>query len=474
MKPLNELTIVEAREGLRQRKFTVTDLVSACLTRIKERNKIINAFITVCEEEALSIAGAIDKELKPLNKKQLKEIFERKPLLGIAVAIKDNFCTKGILTTAGSKVLGNFISPYDAAVVKKLKAAGAIIIGKTNMDAWAHGSSTETSDWGTTKNPHNLTRSPGGSSGGSAAAVADNMCIAAIGSETAGSIRQPAAWCGVVGLKPTYGLVSRYGLIAMCSSTDSPGPITKTITDAEILLKVLMGKDRKDATTEEERSLSQIRQISPIRQIEKKKLTIGVPKEYFIKGMDKKVEEIVRREIGKFKDLGFKIKEVSLLDPKYAIAVYTIVQRAEVSSNLARFDGVRFGRGRSFFGKEAKRRIMLGTYVLSEGFYDQYYTKAQKVRELIKQDFDKVFKKVDLIIAPTSPTPALPIGESEKSPMFGEMQDVLVEASSLAGLPGISVNCGFINKMPVGMQIIGPKFSEDLILSMAKEYEQSN
>lgn len=465
-KKLNELTIVEAREGLRKKEFSVTDLVSACLEKIKKDNPKINAFITVCEKEALGQAKEQDKVIGKLQITNCK----LPPLFGIPMAVKDNFCTKGIRTTAGSKILDSFIPPYDATVVKRLKDAGAIIIGKTNLDAWAHGSSTETSDYGTTRNPHDLTRSPGGSSGGSAAAITANMTIASIGSETAGSIRQPAAWCGAVGLKPTYGRVSRYGLIAFASSTDSPGPITKSVEDAAVMLSVLAGRDDYDATSSDTPKVNYLEELKK----ESTNLTIGVPKEYFLPSMNAEVKEKVLEALRILRKLGFKMKEISLIDPKYSIAVYTILQRAEASSNLERYDGIRYGNPRSFFGKEAKRRIMLGTYVLSAGYYNQYYAKAQKVRTLLKKDFEKVFKKVDLIVAPVSPTPALKIGESEKSPMFGEMQDVLVEASSLTGLPGISINCGWSKKgLPIGMQIIGKHFDEAKILNVSYQFKKN-
>ncbi len=461
MKSLNKLTITEARKGLKNQDFTVTDLVKACLNRIEETNQELNSFLTVCKEESLAQAKKLDQDLKNGSLAT-----STKPLLGIPIAVKDNFCTQGVRTTASSKVLDNFVPPYDATVVAKLKEAGAIIIGKTNMDAWAHGSSTETSAYGTTKNPHNTDFSPGGSSGGSAAAVASHQVIAAVGSETAGSIRQPAAWCGVVGLKPTYGRVSRWGLIAMASSTDSPGPITKTVEDAGILLSVLAGKDKKDATSSNEPVADyQSYDLDP------KEITIGIAKEYFLENMNKEVKEVVNQKIEDLKKAGFKVKDVSLLDPKYSIAVYTIVQRAEVSSNLARFDGIRYGNNRTAFGSEAKRRVMLGTHVLSSGYYDEYYTKGQRVRTLIKEDLDKAFQEVDVIVAPTSPTPALKIGESAKSPMFGEMQDVLVEASSLAGLPGISINAGFSNKLPIGIQFFAPQFKEKLVLGIASMAE---
>lgn len=391
------------------------------------------------------------------------------PLLGIPIAVKDNFCTKDIKTTASSNVLKDYVPVYDATVIKKLKEAGAIILGKTNMDAWAHGSSTETSDFFTTHNPWNLERVPGGSSGGSAAAIASDMTIGAIGSETGGSIRQPASWCGVVGLKPTYGRVSRYGLISMASSFDCPGPITKTVEDASLMLEILAGHDENDATT----SPCGISKYLENCQKPINNLKVGFPKEY-LENVDSEVRDSILKALETLKQLGSEIIEISLMDPKYAIAVYTILQRAEVSSNLARFDGIRYGNNRDAFGEEAKRRIMLGTYTLSSGYYDAYYQKAQKVRTLICRDFEEAFKKVDLIIGPTSPTTALKIGDSSKSPMFGEIQDKLVEPSTIAGLPGLNLCCGFSSEnLPIGMQIIGPQFSEEKVLQLGYIYQKA-
>jgi len=459
---LNELTITQAVEGLKKKKFSCLELTKACLKRIKQVDGKINAFITVCEQEALKEAAEKSGYIKENGYP------EEKLLFGIPVAVKDNFCTKGTKTTASSKVLENFIPPYDAAVVSKLKSAGAIVIGKTNMDAWAHGSSTETSDFFATKNPWNLKFLPGGSSGGSAASVAADEAIAAIGSETAGSIRQPASWCGVTGLKPTYGRVSRYGLIAMCSSTDSPGPITKNVTDALILLNVLAGKDRKDATTSEKK-LKEVKLSESL-----KGLKIGLPKQYFLKQSEKQVITKTNQAIKVLENLGAEITWINLLDPKYSVGVYTIIQRSEVSSNLARYDGIRYGNSRNFFGEEAKRRIMLGAYSLSSGYYDAYYKKAQKVRTVILKDFEKVFKKVDVLLSPSCPTTALPKGASKNASMFGELQDILFEASSMAGLPAISLPCGFgKNNLPVGFQIMSPQFREDLILKTAYAYQQA-
>jgi len=461
---LNQLTITEAREGLKTKKFSSVELTKACLERIKQVEPAINAFVTVCEEEALKAAKRAD-ELASQG-----ETWEAKPLLGIPLSIKDNFCTKGVRTTASSKVLDDFVPPYDATVVAKLKTAGMIMLGKTNLDAWAHGSSTETSDFGTTKNPWNIKHLPGGSSGGAAASIAADETIAAIGSETAGSIRQPSDWCGVVGLKPTYGRVSRYGIVAMASSLDSPGPITKRVEDSALILNILAGKDKFDATTSPKKTENYLMHLSD--SIEG--IKVGVADEYF-EGVTEPVREKVLEALNAIEKLGAKIKKIKLFPPKYTIAVYTILQRAEVSSNLARYDGVRFGNDRSFFADEAKRRIMLGTYALSAGYYDQYYNKAQKVRTVIVEDFNKAFGEVDVIIVPTNPWTALPLGASKDNPMYGEMADALVEPSAIAGLPGINVPCGFSKAgLPIGFQVIGPQFSESRILNVAYQYEQVN
>lgn len=457
---LNQLTITQAKKGLREKKFSSLELTESCIERIKAVDDKIKAFVTVTKEQALGDAKRAD--LKIAKGEDL-------PLLGIPIGIKDNFCTTEILTTASSNVLNDFIPPYDATVVARLKKAGMVLMGKTNLDAFAHGSSTETSDFGTTRNPWNTNHLPGGSSGGSAACIATDESLGAIGSETAGSIRQPVDWCGVVGLKPTYGRVSRYGVIAMASSLDSPGPITKSVEDAALILQVLAGKDTFDATT----LPNPVEDFS--RNINKKinGLKIGVSDEYF-EGVNEQVKEKALDGLKVLEKLGAKVKKIKLFEPKYAVAVYTILQRAEVSSNLARYDGIRFGNDRSNFGEEAKRRIMLGTYVLSAGYYDQYYNKAQKVRTVIVEDFKKAFKEIDVIIAPTNPTPALPVGASKDNPMFGEIADMLVEPSSIAGLPGINVPCGFSKEgLPIGMQIIGPHLSESIILNIANQYERS-
>lgn len=458
---LNELTIKKALDGLLKKEFSSVELTKACVDRINSVEGKINAFVTTQEEEALEQAKRADEKIK-----SGADI----PLLGVPFVIKDNFCTKGVRTTASSKVLDNFIPPYDATVVSKLKSAGIVILGKTNMDAWAHGSSTETSDYGATKNPWDLNRLPGGSSGGSAAAIAADVTVGSIGSETAGSIRQPASWCGVVGLKPTYGRVSRYGVIAMASSLDCPGPIAKTVEDSALVLNVLAGADKYDATTSP-------KDIGGYTKDLNKNITglkIGVSKKYLEMVEDSDMRRKIEEAISHLEKLGATVKYMELFDPKYSIAVYTILQRAEVSSNLARYDGIRFGTDRTFFGAEAKRRIMLGTYALSAGYYDAYYSKAQKVRTVIVENFNRAFQEVDVIVGPTTPSTALPLGASESSLMFGEMMDVLIEPSTIAGLPAINIPCGFDRTgLPIGLQIMGPHFSEKLILNVAYQYEQT-
>lgn len=460
MAKLNELSLKETIEGLTAKRFSSKELVEECIVQIETLEPQINALVTPTFEEARTKAKEADKVLSAGT---------GNTLTGVPFLIKDNFSTKGIRTTASSKVLDDYIPPFDATVVKKLKDAGIILMGKTNMDAFAHGSSTETSDYGTTKNPWNINHLPGGSSGGSAAAVSAEEAIASIGTETAGSIRQPAAWCGVVGLKPTYGRVSRYGVVAMGSSLDSPGPITKTVEDAAIILQILAGKDEMDATTLPNPVPNYIKNLNdPIEG-----LKIGISDDYF-EDVNPEVKEKVMKALKVFEKMGAVIKNIKLFPPRYSIAVYTIIQRSEVSSNLARYDGIRFGNTRDSFGEEAKRRIMLGTYTLSAGYYDQYYNKAQKVRTIIVDDFKNAFKEVDVIIAPTSPTTALPLGASANSSMFGELQDVLVEPSSIAGLPGINIPVGFdTNGLPIGMQIIGPQLAEVKILNVANKFEQA-
>lgn len=487
---LCEYTIKQAAEGLRKKEFSSLDLTESCLKAIEERDQKIHAFLDVFEEDARERAKAADGVLK--NGKS-------SPLLGIPSAIKDNILIFGTRTTAGSKILEDYLASYDATVIEKLKSGGAIFLGKTNLDEFAMGASTENSAFGATLNPNDLSRVAGGSSGGSAAAVAANECIFALGSDTGGSIRQPAAFCGVVGLKPTYGRVSRHGLIALASSLDQIGPLTKTVEDAKIIFEAVSGRDRYDSTTTE----SGI-QNSEFRI---KNLRIGVPKEYFGKGLDSKVEKEVKKAINIFEKSGAQIKEINLPHSEYALATYYIILPAEVSANLARFDGIRYGtsiaagahakeinlfevysktRGR-FFGPEVKRRIMLGTYALSAGYYDAYYIKAQKVRRLIQDDFRKAFEEVDIIIGPTTPNIAFKAGDKAKDPVSMYLEDIYTVAINLAGLPALSMPCGFVEddgpssaegyggqrkKLPVGLQIIGKWFHENTILNVGEALEK--
>lgn len=433
-------------ELLEKKEFSSQELIKYFSARVKKYNKSLNSYLTLVEEPQGIAKGE---------------------LAGVPLAFKDNFCTQGVRTTAASKVLDDFVPPYNATVVERLENAGGIMFGKTNMDAWAHGSSTETSDYGPTKNPWDTSRSPGGSSGGSAVAVAAYLVPAAIGSETAGSIRQPAAWSGVVGLKPTYGRVSRYGVIAMGSSFDCPGPITSTVEDAALLLGIMAGKDPYDATTVS----SKVSNYSSSLK-EKKMLTIGISNHYF-DGVDEEINKKILEAIEVFKKLGHKVKNIKLISPKYAISVYTILQRSEVSSNLARYDGIRYGNGREVFGEEAKRRIMLGTYTLSHGYYEAFYKKAQNVRTLLIEDYKRAFTEVDVVIAPTAPVAALKLGEFEKYPFFGEVMDVLNEPAAITGVPAISIPVGLTNeKLPVGMQIVGNYLEEGTILNLANQFEK--
>lgn len=469
---LNELTIKKAHEGLVAKRFSSIDLTWACLAQIKRLNEDINAFITVIEREALAQAEIVDKKIARGEKIGILE--------GIPVAIKDNILVKDIRCTAGSKILENYIAPYDAAVIERLKMAGAIILGKTNLDEFAMGASTETSYFGPTKNPGDSNRVPGGSSGGSAAAVASNMCVYALGSDTGGSVRQPASFCGVVGLKPTYGAVSRYGLIAMASSLDQIGPITKTAEDAEIVFEVIRGNDERDSTTVDN---SKFKMQNSKLQFKIQNLRVGIPKEYFTTGLDRDVEKKIREAVNKIKQMGVKIIDVSLPHTEYALPVYYLVMSAEVSANLARYDGVKYGyqtekaktllevylKTRSEgFGDEVKRRIMLGTYALSAGYYEAFYLQAQKMRSLIKKDFEEVFKQVDCLMTPTAPTVAFKIGEKINNPLTMYLSDIYTVSANVAGVPAISVPCGFAHKMPVGLQIMGRWFEEQTILELAK------
>ena len=462
---------------LEKKEVSVKEVTQAVLDRIKKVEEKVNAYVTVPGKKALEEASLLDEKIKSEGVKG--------ELFGIPLAIKDNMCIKDVLTTCSSKILSNFIPPYNATVIEKLKEKQGIFIGKTNMDEFAMGSSTENSFHVTTKNPWKLDRIPGGSSGGSAAAVAADMCIAALGSDTGGSIRQPAACCGVVGLKPTYGLVSRFGLVAFASSLDQIGPITKNVTDCAILLSAIAGHDPMDSTSVPGKPVN----YSALLTGNIKGLKVGIPKEYFIKGLDKEVESGVKNAIKKLEENGAEITDISLPHTEYAVSTYYIIATAEASSNLARYDGIKYGyqykggkdlldmycKTRSQgFGAEVKRRIMLGTYVLSSGYYDAYYRKAQKVRTLIKKDFDKAFEKVDIIATPTAPTTAFKIGEKTDDPLQMYLSDIFTISVNLGGVPAISVPCGFDSeKLPVGLQLIGKHFDEGTILNAAYCYEQA-
>jgi len=488
-KSLNKLTIREASEKLKNGEITSVELTRACLEHAGNFNPEINAFISFLEKEAMKMAEESDKRRK--DGKVLSEID------GVPIAIKDNMAMAGTITTAGSKILENFKSPYDATVISKLKNAGAVIIGKTNMDEFAMGSSTETSAFGPTRNPWDPERVPGGSSGGSAAAVASNMTIAALGSDTGGSIRQPASFCGIVGFKPTYGTVSRYGLFAMASSLDQIGPMTKTAEDAETLYKIISGYDEKDSTSVNPKP--EIRNPKQILNSDLQNISaqgrpasgwkIGIPKEYFSEGLDPKVKKVIEDSIETIKKLGVEVKEISLPNSKYALACYYIIMFVEVSSNLARYDGIKYGfsakdtenlidvyiKSRSeAFGKEAKRRILLGTYTSSAGYVDQYYNKAQKVRAIIKKGFDEAFNEVDFILGPVSPTTAFKIGEKTTDPLQMYLSDIYTIAVNLAGLPAISIPAGLSDKLPVGLHIIGPQLSDFNILNLSKSFAKAH
>lgn len=474
-KKLYELTIKEALEQLNTKKITAVELTTACINRIKEKEPEINAFITTTFESALKKVEEVDK--KRDNGEKLG------PLAGIPYSAKDVFCTKGIKTTAGSKILENYIAQYDASVIKKLDEADAVLIGKTNCDPFGFGTTTEHSHFGVTKNPVDITRVPGGSSGGSAAAVVYGGGLFSIGEDTGGSIRCPASFCGIVGLKVTYGRVSRYGSIAYASSYDTVGPMTKTVEDNAIVLKAIAGKDKYDATTSDVLVPDYLQSLG--NSIKGK--TIGLPKEYFGDGLDKEVKDVVMKAIEKYKKLGCKIKEISLPYTKYAIAAYYVVGTAETSSNLARLDGIRYGfqtkskdwqekimktRGDAF-GPEEKRRIMVGTYALSAGYADQYYKKAQKVRMLIKEDWLKTLNEVDIVITPTMPMLPFKIGENEGDPLKMWLADAFTVTLNPSGLPGLAIPAGLSekDKLPVGMQLIGKHFSEQELYNFAYQYE---
>ncbi len=473
---ITDLTVHELQEKINNRELSILDINKAYIDRIAKKEDEVQAFVTVLTDNALKEAKDIQEKYD--SKENLGEFS------GIPIGIKDNICTKGIKTTCSSKMLENFISPYDATVIEKLKKENIINLGKLNMDEFAMGGSTEHSYFKKTKNPWNLNKVPGGSSGGSAAAVAANMVPWALGSDTGGSIRQPASFCGVVGLKPTYGLVSRYGLVAFASSLDQIGPITKDVKDAAILLNIIAGKDEKDTTSVEGEKKDYIKALKN----DVKGLKIGVPKEFFGQGLNDEVRDSINNAISVYKELGAEIKEISLDIANYALATYYIIACAEASSNLGRFDGIRYTyrsdifkdlkdlyrKSRSEgFGSEVKRRIILGTYVLSSGYYDAYYKKAQKVRTLVMNEFNKAFENCDVILTPTSPTVAFDIGSKINNPLEMYLADIYTVSVNIAGLPGISIPCGVDkDNMPIGLQLIGNKFKEDIILNAAYTLEQ--
>ena len=478
MSDLYRLTISEASDLLTKKEISVRELTGSVYQRIDSVEDTIRAFITLTKETALSMADEAQKRI------DLQVRDSVPPVLGIPLAVKDNMCTKGVLTTCGSKILYNFVPPYESTAVSNLSENGCVLIGKTNMDEFAMGSSTENSGFHITKNPWDIERIPGGSSGGSAAAVAADECIAALGSDTGGSIRQPAALCGVVGLKPTYGRVSRYGLVAYASSFDQIGSLTKNVTDAALLLNIISGPDPLDSTS----APVAVPDFSKILHGDIKGLKIGVPKEFFIEGMDADVEKCVKEAIGQIESLGAIPVDVSLPHTGHAVATYYVLATSEASSNLARYDGVKYGlraEGKDLmdmylntrsqgFGVEVKRRIMLGTYALSSGYYEAYYRKAQQVRTLIKKDFEDVFQNVDLIVTPTAPTAAFRIGEKTADPLQMYLSDIFTISVNLAGAPAISLPCGFTaHNLPVGLQLIGKHFDEESLFRVAYAYEQA-
>lgn len=471
------LTVHDAGVKLRAREITSVELTEAVFRRIASTDESIHAFLTLDRERALDQARRADARLCAGDGDQ-------PPLLGIPVALKDNFMTQGLRTTAASKILADFVPPYDATVVQKLRAAGAIIVGKTNLDEFAMGSSVENSSFFPTRNPWNLDRIPGGSSGGSAAAVAADQCLAALGTDTGGSIRQPAACCGIVGLKPTYGRVSRYGIIAFASSMDQVGPMTKDVRDAALVLQAIAGHDPADSTS----STRTVPDYLETLNGEIKGLRVGVPREYWVSGMQPEVENAVRVAMRELQGHGALIEEISLPHTEYAIAAYYVVATAEASSNLARYDGMRYGYRASArdltetymitrdeaLGAEVKRRILLGTYSLSAGYYDAYYLKAQRVRALIANDFSQAFRRCDVLVTPTTPSTAFPIGEKVHDPLAMYLSDIYTISVNLAGLPALSLPCGFDSQgMPIGLQIVGRHFDEPTIMRLAHFYEQA-
>jgi aspartyl-tRNA(Asn)/glutamyl-tRNA(Gln) amidotransferase subunit A len=472
---LFSLGIFELRHMLEKKEISASEVISSVYGRIDAVEEKIKAYVTLTKDEAFAMAASADSVMMA---------GVSKALLGIPVAIKDNMCTRGIPTTCSSKILRNFVPPYESTVTARLRESGYVLTGKTNLDEFAMGSSTENSGFHTTRNPWDTERIPGGSSGGSAAAVAADECIAALGSDTGGSIRQPASLCGVVGMKPTYGRVSRYGLIAFASSLDQIGPITKNVRDCAVLMNVISGRDLRDSTS----APVDVPDFTSAVGRDIKGLKIGIPKEYFIEGLDPEVEEAVKEAIRKFESLGCVPVEVSLPHTGYAVATYYVLATSEASSNLARYDGVKYGfraEGKDLidmymksraqgFGPEVKRRIMIGTYALSSGYYDAYYKKAQQVRTLIKNDFENAFKKVDIVVTPTSPSAAFRLGEKTEDPLQMYLADIFTISVNLAGVPGISVPCGFTSGgLPIGLQLIGKHFDEETLLRASSAYEQS-
>ncbi len=476
---LNQLTVSGLTARLSKREVSAREATQACLDQINRVDSQIHAFISCDASDALAQADVADQDMAR------GATHSARPLLGVPIAIKDVIAAKNQPLNCGSKILGNYISPYDSTVIEKLKSAGAIIFGRLNMDEFAMGSSTENSAFGVTKNPWDTSRIPGGSSGGSAAAVSADECLASFGSDTGGSIRQPAALCGCVGFKPTYGRVSRYGLVAFASSLDQIGPLTKDIRDAAILLEVVSGVDRRDSTSVPHPVPNYA--ASLVGDI--KGLKLGLPKEYMVEGLDPEVSQAVRAAVAQLQKLGAEIVEISLPHTDFAVATYYIVATAEASANLARFDGIRYGlrisgadpielysktRGAGF-GSEVKRRIILGTYVLSSGYHDAYYLRAQKVRTLIRQDFLNAFERVDAIVTPTTPTAAFKIGAKSDDPLQMYLSDIFTISCNLAGICGVSLPCGFTSnpKLPIGLQLLGKPFGEETILKIAHAYEQS-
>lgn len=474
---LTALTIHELRTLLQRREVTAGQVLRAFLKRIAQQEGKVQAYMAVTGREALGRATRLDRRLERGE--------NCGPLAGIPLAIKDVICTRGIPTTCSSRILQGFVPPYDATVMRRLDRAGTVVLGKANMDEFAMGSSTENSGYKITRNPWDLSRVPGGSSGGSGAAVAADLCAGALGSDTGGSIRQPAAFCGIVGLKPTYGRVSRYGLVAFASSLDQIGPMTKDVRDAAILLNVIAGHDPCDSTSVDlpvpDYTAQLGRDVTGLR--------IGIPDEYFIEGMDPEVETAIRGAISVLESLGAKAERISLPHTEYAVATYYLVATAEASSNLARYDGVKYGlrtrdakdllemymkTRQNGFGAEVKRRIMLGTYALSAGYYDAYYLKALKVRTLIRKDFEQAFKRCEVILTPTAPTPAFRIGEKTGDPLTMYLSDIFTISANLAGIPGISLPCGFTQAgLPIGLQLLGKPFDEATVLQVAFAYEQA-